>query len=631
MGMLETLYLVSWREPLWFLLLFVPMLVWAWRKLFRQSESSFADKALLPWITYRERSSVRRKLFSKDSAFILAFVFFALSAAGPRLPLANVTHTQTSNMNIMLLVDMSASMRVTDLRPSRLRRAQIEIDDLLQRATGKRIGIIVFAARPHLLVPLTYDKQAIRFYLQSLESLVLPTLGTAVNAAVAMGISELKTAQQDDAGIPSAMLLISDGDFASTGGAQGKGAGSLETLLRAAQIPLYTLGVGSREGGAIPQLGGGWLAQEGRPIISRLNAEVLQDLADASGGKFSPITEDDGDWRLLYDAGLAQQAHPSTAPDANEHINWHELYSWPLALAGLFLFFALSPYRLSLKKATEVGASAMAAAALLLIILSYAPVHAAEGEKAGEAYEHFFSGDFPKALAAYQELEGYEGRFGEAASLYRLGRFTQAISQYSQAVLAAQTDEERAVALHNLGNSYFQAGDYTAAVDIYQDSLRYRPQYAATLHNLAFSEELKRAVYERTSRIRRREWLASTGRIAEATESQLTRQDTTISSGGMREQIAPPGPIPEMANLGGKTLEELIQRGVEHIRLASIEDADKAQQRYLPSKLDLLQARQSMEELADVQPQLWKQIFEQEEGFPAPLQEPRQLPGVAPW
>lgn len=181
--------LVYWREPLWILLVFVPLLTLWLRLALQPKQARFADPHLMPWIVSHQHIGIWQQLFSKNNAFLAAWLLFGIAASGPRLALELVTPEQPTNMDIMLVVDVSRSMQVTDVSPSRLRRTQIEIEELLQRATGKRIGVIVFAGRAHLLVPLTSDHNALRFYLKSLDTLVLPTYGSEPGSALKMGKS----------------------------------------------------------------------------------------------------------------------------------------------------------------------------------------------------------------------------------------------------------------------------------------------------------------------------------------------------------------------------------------------------------------------------------------------------------
>jgi Ca-activated chloride channel family protein len=116
---------------------------------------------------------------------------FSVSAAGPRIADKPMNAQNEIVLDVMLVVDLSQSMRATDIKPSRMRRATLEVYEFLSLAKNTRVGITVYAGRPHLFVPLTDDFSALKFYLKSLDSLQLPTLGGDASAALAFAQKEL--------------------------------------------------------------------------------------------------------------------------------------------------------------------------------------------------------------------------------------------------------------------------------------------------------------------------------------------------------------------------------------------------------------------------------------------------------
>ena len=641
--------LVSWREPLWLLLTFTPLMVWFFRIAFQSVKTTFADAHLMPWVVSRNDSGIWQRLFSKNSAFLTAWLFFAIAASGPRLPLEFVTQEQATDLDIMLVVDVSRSMHVTDIRPSRIRRAQIEIEELLTRAAGKRVGVIVFAARPHLLVPLTSDHQALRFYLRSLDNLTLPTSGSEPGTALDMAYKKLNNSQN-----PTDIVMITDGDFSTT-------PNSGATTANHTSPPLYILGIGSTEGEAIPLNNGEWLQYEGRPVISRLNEEKLRHLASlnrtkftaATDGNYSPATDDDADWRALYDEGIAKLVENPKEIDDDHNIVWQELYHWPLSTALLLLLLSLIPYGFRLRYNPAVDTSqvrlpskqkiiAPPKAIVLVITIALLNLYPQQESLAAtlsidtpvnerQAFKHFNNKNYSSALEIYKQLSGYPARLGEGACHYKMTDYISALKQFTRAVLEAKNDKDRAVALFNLGNSYFQIGNYAAALTVYEDANRYQPKHKGTLHNLEFTRDLKKAVDQRLQRSALAARMSSGPQLSPVSDSIDINPRGSLALDG-RENINPKElPLPELADISNATFEALIIKGLNHIKLAA-EDIpsiqSSGQQR---SKLDFINAQMRMRILEDRQGLLWKQLFEIEEGFPAPLTEPRHIPGIAPW
>ena len=107
------------------------------------------------------------------------------------------------------------------------------------------------------------------------------------------------------------------------------------------------------------------------------------------------------------------------------------------------------------------------------------------------AWQAWQTGESDTAHSLYKQIPGYRGRLGEGNSLYRQAEFSAAIRQFSQAVLLAESDNERGRALYNLGNSYFRSGNYQDAITTYENALLYQPGHHASQRNLAFSQALQ--------------------------------------------------------------------------------------------------------------------------------------------
>lgn len=638
---------IAWREPLWLLLATVPVFLSWLHTLSRTRKTHYADTHLLPWATAQQTNDLKHRLLSKNSAFIVAWLLLSIAAAGPRTPLELAEPEQASNLDIMLVVDVSRSMQVTDISPSRIRRAQIELDELITRAPGNRIGIIAFAARPHLLAPLTSDMSALRFYLRTLDTLTLPTTGS--NPLAALELAELEL---DNSSNPSAILMLTDGDFSLP-----KNPSS--SLSK--KSPMYILGLGTTEGAAIPREDGQWLKHEGRAVISRLNEKTLRALieqhSESSNNhqQYITVTDDDHHWRELYDNGIAQLNNKSINTDKAQRIIWQQHYHWALCMAVFLLWLSLSPYvlhpnqRLQFKNKlpkrpphihaaiqTTLKTTLITCGLFLLSLYSAQQAFASstegtENETAAninQAYKDFINGNYLTSINAYKQLTGFTARFGEGASHYKLEDYTHAIRQFSLAILAADNDQQRANAIFNLGNSYFQNGNYANAIRSYADVLKYHPADKRTQHNLNFSIALKKAVDEH---LRKRQNAARMGSGPQLSPSAATINANPSGSMAIDETESQGySALPELAKLSNHTLQKLINKGLEKIQLAAITDS-KLNTQYQRSQLSFINARIRMSELEDQHDLLWKRLFEMEEGFPAPLAEPRNIPGVPAW
>jgi Ca-activated chloride channel family protein len=598
---------LAWREPLWLLLaLALPALLWLRQLLVRWS-GAYADPALLPWVRVERVRRPWRRLFSRNSAYLTAWLLLAVALAGPRHPLSVSGDALPTGRTLLAVVDLSRSMAAADVLPDRRRRAALELHELLEHARGSRLGLVVFAGRAHQYVPPTADAAALRFYLATLDRLVLPTHGSAAAQALELAARTL-------AGESSpAVVLLSDGDLDDGGGELERAARDLA----AAGIGLYVLGIGSPEGEAIPLPEGGWLEHEGQPVISRLDEERLQALAAAGHGGYQRMAADDSDWTALYDRGIAPAAAATAEEAAAGRTQWREHYPWVLLPALLLLFLSVMPYRI----ARSPGAAVLLCCGWLAL---QAPGEALADEtaalrQAGQAWQ---AGDFAEALSYYAVIPGYIGGMGAGAGHYRMEDFAGAAVHFSRAVLAAANDSERADALYNLGNSLFRQGDYAGAVRVFGDVLLYCTDDKQARHNLALSAALQQAVQARLDEDGTAGRAGRGPRSARAAEGLDVGSSSSLSLDDSEEQpVMPLPPLPGDA-------EALIARGLEHITLASGASDRVATPTW---QQDLAQARLHMQGLQEAPERVWKRLFEIEEGFPAPLEQPRNRPGVRPW
>lgn len=623
MSLLSALQNLYWREPLWLLLALQPLLILLIKKtITKNNRALYADKNLQPWVVFPKDYSLSNMFFSKNTSYILAWLFLSIALAGPRAPLSLEDKTQLIGANIMLVVDLSRSMKAMDVSPNRLRRAKIEVYELLEKAQEHRIGITVYSARPHLFVPLTYDHKILKTYLDSLEDLTFPTLGSDAITAIMFAQKELI----EEKGT-SSIILITDGDFPDITKEQ-------SNLLQKANIPLFVLGVGSTEGEAIQTEDGTWLKYKQQDVVSRMNQGNLEQLARHLNGKYSPVYDDDTDWESLYTKGIAKHNTLSNI-DIKQHILWQENFQYFLFPSILLFWFSLSSYRFRDIKKRNV----LAIFIICLFSIPEKSVYAFQielGQTAEQsAFRAYKNKKFSQAEKTYRNINGYVGKFGQGNSLYKMGHYKKAIQQFVSAILSAKTDTQRASALYNLANSYFRTGQFSSAIMTYKDVLRYQPDNKACLYNINISQALIKNIEQRL--IEKEKIMAAyrqgrgvrSERVANSTE---INENTSVSMGDDDNKINTDIPLPELPNIDKDTLKKLIISGLENIEFAEQGNSKTNLPKQNNSlNIDLLNVQQQTTKINNNQHLLWKRVFEIEEGFPAPVDERKTLPGVKPW
>ncbi len=339
--MAELLTAFHFSEPgwLWALLLCAP--VAGWLLLFRQLAGNndriqqYADAHLMPHLLGRSTASTRTQ-WQRYARWAGLWTLLVVAMAGPRWGFTDVQLFRPGT-NLLILMDISRSMQVADVPPSRLARARQEVEDLLNENRGVRVGLIGFASVAHVVSPVTEDMQGIHRVLSALDTSLVRLQGSRLLFA-------LERAQQLLAGQPAesvnSILIISDGDFEEQGLEQ-----RLEELA-AAGIRVHILGVGTPEGDAVPGEGreGPWiLNRTGQPVISSLNEPLLQSLAKAGNGLYQRADYRERDTGKIL-SEVKAQALPGTGQDERTRV-WNERF---YILAGLALLLMLPLFRRTL-------------------------------------------------------------------------------------------------------------------------------------------------------------------------------------------------------------------------------------------------------------------------------------------
>ncbi len=503
--MIDMLLSLHWREPLWLGLALMPLLFvwWRWRR--RARLLRYADAALLPWASSRPSAGPTSSL--RGWAHGLAWLLLALAAAGPRTPLELREGQSTPRhlLTVMVALDVSASMRATDIGPDRLTRARLELLDWLPRLQGERVGLIVYAGEAGVLLPPTDDTALLQRAIEQADPRLIDAQGSNLGAALDLARTQLQAAP----GKARAVLLVTDAESGSADAAAEKAVQALSK----AELPLFILGVSSEAGAPIPLPEGGFAEQEGVQVQSRMAVVPYRQWAQTSGGRFVEVSDGDADWTALHDSGLANLPGDSVSPEATAA--WNERYAWFLAPALALFMAVFLPRRVVAIVALVVWVGA----------LSPGPAWASEAS----AWQAWQQKQYGSAQTLYMHVGGYAGQMGAGASAWRLADYSIAAQHFGAALLLAANDSQRADALYNLGNAHYGQGQYAIAVEVYEAVLRMRSKDAKAQANLVWAKQrLSRQPAETPmqSDLRGRRGMLAEGQIALDGEPGWRREDT---------------------------------------------------------------------------------------------------------
>lgn len=229
-----------------------------------------------------ERST--RKEWLKYGLWLLGLTFLILACSNPQWG-TKKEKVKATSADIYIALDISRSMDAKDISPSRLERSKKFVEELINTLKGDRIGLISFAGSAYLQIPLTSDYAAVQLYANAANTDQAGTQGTAIQEAIDLA----SKAFEENTPHQRAIIIISDGedhDDAAISTAQEARNNGLVT---------FAVGVGTTEGAMIPIMDRGRETykkdEEGVPVTTKLNMQLMQDIADAGGGNFYLVNQ----------------------------------------------------------------------------------------------------------------------------------------------------------------------------------------------------------------------------------------------------------------------------------------------------------------------------------------------------
>jgi Ca-activated chloride channel family protein len=402
----------------------------------------------------------------------VALLFAAL--AGPLVGFHWVVVSRRGN-EIVFAIDTSRSMSTPDVKPDRLTRAKLAIDDFTARLDGDAVGIVAFAGSAFLACPITLDYSAFHESLNSIDTNTIPLGGTNIASA----IREAQTALRRRPGADKILILVTDGEDL-----EGGAPAAAEDAKRQDGVTIFTVGVGTAAGDLIPvpkEQGGGFVKDEtGAYVKSRLDESALKAIATATGGFYVPLGAQGEGLDTIARTVLGTLAKHDLA--SRQQKVYIERYQWPLAAAlaallGSLLVGTRRGARARAREARRTAASAASAASCLAPLL-FVPIH-----------------------PAHAAAPGPEAAYNSGTTAYRAGQFPQAAQSFQEAIKNAPSSDakrlaEQEDAYYNLGNALYRTGQkteqsapqdtiqkWTEAVKAYETALQMRADDTDSKYN----------------------------------------------------------------------------------------------------------------------------------------------------
>ncbi|MCD8414029.1 VWA domain-containing protein [Tenacibaculum dicentrarchi] len=269
------------EEPIYFwLFAIIPILIvvflfvlW-WKK---RTQKKFTNAKMLAKIAPNSSTfkSVLKLIF-----FLIGISFLIVSLVNPKMG-TKLKTVKREGVDVVFALDVSKSMLAEDIAPNRLEKSKQIISKIIDKLGSDRVGIIIYAGNAYPLLPITTDHASAKMFLQNANPDMVSSQGTAINEALNLA----KTYYNNDEQTNRFLIIISDGEDHQEETKQ------LAQNISNEGVKVYTIGVGTEKGAPIPIKRNGALVgykkdNQGQTVITKRKSDVLQDIAEASEGKY---------------------------------------------------------------------------------------------------------------------------------------------------------------------------------------------------------------------------------------------------------------------------------------------------------------------------------------------------------
>lgn len=309
------------------LLLLLPLFLvgyWMYLRWKKRAARRFGDteivSRLMPGVS-RFRSHLKFTLLLLTLASIL------LALANPQIG-SKLEKVQRKGIDLIIALDVSNSMLAEDIQPNRLNRARQSIARLIDEMENDRIGLIIFAGKAYVQLPITTDYSAAKLMLSTLKPDLVPVQGTAIGQALETAMTSF---QDDKTG--KAVIIITDGENHEDD--------AVKKAAEAAKrgIKVFTIGMGSADGAPIPiynnnRLEGFKKDQSGTTIITRLDESMLRQIAEAGDGIYVRASNSNSGLKQIFDqiSKLDQNTY-----ETHNYADYENRFQYFIALALIFM------------------------------------------------------------------------------------------------------------------------------------------------------------------------------------------------------------------------------------------------------------------------------------------------------
>lgn len=437
-----------------------------------------------------------RQLTSTHSPFRqhLKFILLIIAFASGVLAIMNLRKPggdaggERKGIDVVIALDVSKSMWARDLNPNRLEAARQMVNELIDKMPDNRIGLVVFAGKAYLQMPLTSDHSAAKLFVNTADPNNIPQPGTVISEAMRTSALAFNNKERKF----KSVVLVSDGEDHDPN--------ALATAREMADqgIMINTVGIGSPQGSAIidPATGQPKPDAMGQLITSRLNETALREIASTTHGVYIKM-EDSGQTvnSLMEQLSKVKKENLSDI----SLINFTSYYLWfGIPMFVLLLIELLTGDRKRERiKPFRKPAARLVSLILLTGLLSSGTISGQTN--LNQANQLYRAGQYKEAEKAYKAIsesqpQHEKARYNLALAQFKLGQKDSSISTFEKGISLWEDAGLKSKSYYNQGVIKTSEGKLEESIEMYKQALRLNP--ADTLAR----ENLQKALLEKKRR-----------------------------------------------------------------------------------------------------------------------------------
>ncbi|MGB2087329.1 MAG: vWA domain-containing protein [Psychroflexus salarius] len=303
------------------ILLFIYLLYRNWQI---KTQAKFAEIKFFKQLSPKHS---RIKSFVKLSLLLLAIGLLSISLVNPKMG-TKIETLKREGIDIVFALDVSKSMLAEDIAPNRLEKSKQIINQIINKLTADRVGLIGYAGSAFPQIPITTDYATTRTFLKAMNTNMVSSQGTAINQAIDLSLTYYNDEQTN-----KVLVILSDGENHDTN------INAITKKAAEAGIKVYTIGVGTQKGAPIPLKENGRVVsykkdQNNETVITKLNTSTLSNIAKIGNGKYIPGLNTSEAVKQLFEAITEIE---KTEFESKQYADYKSQFQWFLGFAILLI------------------------------------------------------------------------------------------------------------------------------------------------------------------------------------------------------------------------------------------------------------------------------------------------------